>query len=104
MNRQEFKQLIEKGLLFLDGATGSNLQKRGMPGGACPEQWVLENPQVLLDLQKEYVEAGSNILYSCTFGGNRIKLAEYDLADRQEEILTGLVKISKEAAGNRAWV
>lgn len=104
MNRQEFKQLIEKGLLFLDGATGSNLQKRGMPGGVCPEQWVLENPQVLLDLQKEYVEAGSNILYSCTFGGNRIKLAEYDLADRQEEILTGLVKISKEAAGNRAWV
>lgn len=104
MNREEFKKLTDKGLLFLDGATGSNLQMRGMPNGESPERWVLENPQVLLDLQKEYVEAGTNILYSCTFGGNRIKLAEYGMAERQEEVLKELVAISREAAGDKAWV
>ncbi len=104
MTREEFKQLIEKKLVFLDGATGSNLQKRGMPNGVCPELWVAENPGVLLQLQKEYVEAGTNILYSCTFGGNRIKLEEYGLADRQEEILTRLVAISREAAAGKALI
>ncbi|MBQ9991696.1 MAG: homocysteine S-methyltransferase family protein [Lachnospiraceae bacterium] len=104
MNKQEFKQLTEKSLLFLDGATGSNLQMRGMPNGESPEKWVLENPQVLFKLQREYVEAGTNILYSCTFGGNRIKLAEYGMAEKQEEVLRNLVAISKEAAGDRAWV
>lgn len=104
MNRQKFKELTEKGLLFLDGATGSNLQMRGMPNGVCPELWVLENPQILLDLQREYVKAGTNILYSCTFGGNRIKLAEYGLYQRQEEILKGLIAISKEAADGKAYV
>lgn len=104
MNRQEFKKLTQQGLLFLDGATGSNLQMRGMPNGASPEKWVLENPDVLLKLQKEYVEAGTNILYSCTFGGNRIKLAEYGMAQQQEEVLKRLVAISKEAAGDKAWV
>ena len=104
MNRQTFRELTEKGLLFLDGATGSNLQMRGMPNGVCPELWVLENPQILLDLQREYVKAGTNILYSCTFGGNRIKLAEYGLYQRQEEILKGLIAISKEAADGKAYV
>lgn len=104
MTREEFRHLVKEKLVFLDGATGSNLQKRGMPNGVCPELWVTENPEVLLKLQKEYVEAGTNILYACTFGGNRIKLEEYGLAARQEEILTRLVSISKEAAGNKALV
>ena len=94
----------EKSLLFLDGATGSNLQMRGMPNGESPEKWVLENPQVLFKLQREYVEAGSNIIYAPTFTSNRIKLAEYGLQDRIEEINTRLVELSKEASGKKALV
>ena len=56
MTKQQFKELVDKQLLFLDGATGSNLQKRGMPAGVCPEKWILEHEDVFIQLQKEYVE------------------------------------------------
>ena len=89
---------------MLDGATGTNLQKAGMPTGVCPEQWILEHKEVILELQKNYVEAGTDILYAPTFSGNRIKLEEYGLADRLEEINQNLVMLTKEAAGNNALV
>lgn len=75
-----------------------------MPVGVCPESWVLENPQVLLDLQRRYVEAGSHIVYAPTFTANRIKLEEYDLADRLEEMNRQLVQLSREAVGEKALV
>ena len=60
MTKTEFAGFIrEHGPVILDGATGTNLMEAGMPIGVCPESWVLENPQVLLDLQRRYVEAGS---------------------------------------------
>ncbi len=80
MNREEFARMAEK-YVYLDGATGSNLVKAGMPPGVCPEQWILEHKQVLLDLQKAYVEAGTDILMAPTFTANRVKLAEYGLKD-----------------------
>lgn len=104
MNRSEFQELVKQGFLYLDGATGSNLLKRGMPSGVCPEEWVLSNQEVLISLQKEYVAAGSNILYAPTFSGNRIKLKEYGLDSKIESINTQLVALSKEAAGNRAYI
>lgn len=104
MNKAEFKELCKNKLLFLDGATGSNLVKAGMPAGVCPELWILEHPEVMIRLQKEYVEAGTNILYAPTFTGNRIKLAEYGLEGKQEEMLRNLVALSKEAAGDKAFV
>ena len=81
MTREEF-QNITKSYIYLDGATGSNLVKAGMPSGICPEQWILENRNVMLDLQKQYVMAGTDILYAPTFTANRIKLAEYGLSDK----------------------
>ena len=75
MTRKEFQEFIAKGKMILDGATGSNLQKRGMPTGVCPEEWILEHPEVLVGLQREYIEAGSDVLYAPTFSGNRIKLS-----------------------------
>lgn len=104
MTKQEFKDLVEKQLLFLDGATGSNLQKRGMPNGVCPEKWILENEEVLIDLQKEYVQAGTNILYAPTFTSNRIKLKEYGLESQIREINHKLVSLSKRASEGKAWV
>ena len=58
MTKKEFRQLAERGAIILDGATGSNLQTAGMKLGVCPEQWILEHPQVLIELQKAYIEAG----------------------------------------------
>ena len=104
MTRKEFQDLVKNNVIFLDGATGSNLQKRGMPNGVCPEKWILENKEVMLQLQREYVEAGTNILYSPTFTANRIKLAEYGLEKEIKRINKELVAISREAAGSRAYV
>ena len=104
MTKQEFSDLIKTGPIILDGATGTNLMEAGMPVGVCPESWVLENPQVLLDLQRHYVEAGSNIVYAPTFTANRIKLEEYDLAERLEEMNRKLVQLSREAVGEKALV
>lgn len=91
-------------MVYLDGATGSNLMKRGMPGGVCPEKWILEHPDVFMGLQREFVEAGSNIIYAPTFTANRIKLKEYGLEGQIDEINHQLVKMSKEAAGGKALV
>lgn len=104
MTKQEFRQFIKDTPVYLDGATGSNLLKRGMPGGVCPEKWILENKEVLIGLQKEYVEAGTNILYSPTFSGNRIKLKEYGLEDRIHTMNLELAALSKEAAQGKALV
>lgn len=104
MNKQEFQALIKEHPIFLDGATGSNLQKKGMPTGVCPEKWILDNAHVLLDLQKEFVDAGSHIVYAPTFTANRIKLKEYGLEDQIRQMNHDLVAISKEAAKDRALV
>ena len=104
MTREELYKRIEERPLILDGATGSNLQKAGMPTGVCPELWIMEHEEALIRLQEEYVEAGTDILYAPTFSGNREKLKEYGLSDRTEEINKRLVAISKKAAKDRALV
>lgn len=105
MTREAFRELVKKGPVLLDGATGTNLQKAGMPVGVCPEQWILENSEVLIDLQKQYVEAGTDILFAPTFTASRIKLKEYGLEDHLEEMNRKLVALSKETAkGTNALV
>lgn len=105
MTKEDFAHLIiEKGPIILDGATGTNLMEAGMPIGVCPEKWVMEHPDVLLKMQREYVEAGSHIVYAPTFTGNRIKLEEYGLQDRLVEINSTLVKLSKQAVDGKALV
>ena len=98
MTREEFITLSKDHILYLDGATGSNLVKAGMPSGVCPEQWILEHQDVMLQLQKDYVQAGTNILYASTFTANRIKLAEYHLEKNMTSMIRDLVAISKKAA------
>ena len=98
MTKQQFKEYCAGRYIILDGATGSNLFKKGMPSGVCPEQWILEHPQALVELQRDYVAAGTNILYAPTFTANRIKLEEYGLADRQKEMICNLVALSRQVA------
>ncbi|MCM1088608.1 MAG: homocysteine S-methyltransferase family protein [Muribaculaceae bacterium] len=104
MNTQEFQALLNEYPIFLDGATGSNLLKRGMPAGVCPEQWILEHKETLIALQREFIEAGSSILYAPTFSANRIKLKEYGLEEKIQDMNHALVAISKEAAEGRAYI
>ncbi len=104
MNKQEFQMLIKDHPIFLDGATGSNLQKKGMPTGVCPERWILDNREIMISLQREFVDAGSDIVYAPTFTANRIKLKEYGLEDKIRQMNKELVALSKEAVGCRAYV
>lgn len=104
MTKREFAEWTAKNIIYLDGATGSNLMKAGMPAGVCPEKWILEHEEVFVGLQRQYVEAGSNILYAPTFTANRIKLAEYGLDGQLREMTRKLVALSKRAADGRAYI
>lgn len=104
MTREEFQKLAESGVILLDGATGSNLRKAGMPVGVSTELWVLEHPQVIQKLQLEYAEAGSQIIYAPTFSANRMSLAMHDFQGDIRKLNADLVNITKEAVGGRAYV
>ena len=104
MTKQEFHALAARGPVILDGATGSNLRAAGMPVGVSPELWVLEHAEVFWNLQQDYVEAGSMILCAPTFSANRLSLRNFGLEDHVAGLNRRLVKLSKEAAGNRALV
>ncbi|MCR4589983.1 MAG: homocysteine S-methyltransferase family protein [Lachnospiraceae bacterium] len=97
MTKEEFRKLTGEGIIYLDGATGSNLQRRGMPGGVCPDLWISENPEPLIGLQLEFMRAGSRIVYAPTFTANRIKLSEFGLEDRLFELNKKLISESKTA-------
>lgn len=104
MTKQKFREMTEQGIVLLDGATGSNLRKAGMPVGIPTEVWALEHPDVIQTLQRAYVEAGSQIIYAPTFSANRISLSLHGMQDRLEELNTKLTALSKEAANGRALV
>ena len=104
MTRSEFQALLRNGTVILDGATGSNLRASGMPVGVCTEQWVLEHPEVLQNLQRAYVEAGSQIVYAPSFSANRLSLSMYGLEDKLAEMNRALVQLSRDAVGGRAYV
>lgn len=103
MTKQEFQQLTQKTVL-LDGATGSNLMAQGMPRGICTEQWVIEHKDIIQKLQRDYIDAGSQIIYAPTFGGNRLSLKNHHLEDQIENINRTLLSYSREIAGNRCYV
>ena len=100
MTREEFQGLLKGYPIYLDGATGSNLLKRGMPAGVCPEEWILEHKEVMVQLQKEFVEAGSNIIYAPTFSANSVKLKEYGMADEIGRMNRDLVAASTNSFCN----
>ena len=101
MTRSEFQKLLTEKIVILDGATGTELVKRGMPQGVCPELWILENPSAMIEIQQAYRAAGSDIVFVPSFGANRLKLEEFGLADRLAEINRSLAGLSRCAAGVR---
>ena len=103
MTKEEFRKLTEN-ILILDGATGSNLMASGMPRGICTETWVIDHKDIIQDLQRAYIQAGSQVIYAPTFGGNSINLEKHGLRDKIEEINRTLVGYSKELAGSGIYV
>ncbi len=98
LTKQEFHDLISGGVRFLDGATGSNLRLAGMPKGCSTEMWVLEHPDILQNLQRQYAQAGSQILFAPTFQAQPIALKQLGLDKDTEKINARLVALTKEAA------
>ncbi len=96
MTNDQFYKLFTTGPVLLDGATGSNLMKMGMPRGVCTEAWVCEHADIILDLQRSYARAGSQIIYAPTFSANRHSLGRHGLSDRVPELNQKLVRISKQ--------
>ena len=98
LTKEQFQEKIAAGIRFLDGATGSNLQKAGMPRGCCTEEWVLANPEALVSLQRAYAQAGSQIIYAPTFQAQPIALERVCLDRQTEAINAQLVALSRSAA------
>ena len=98
LSKEQFHEKINNGFRFLDGATGSNLQKVGMPRGCCTEEWILANPEALVSLQRAYAQAGSQILMAPTFQAQPIALERVCLDRQAEAINAKLVALSRSAA------
>ncbi len=104
INKRELLNHLEDNIIILDGATGTELQERGMPKDVCPEQWVLQNPETIIDIQRKYILAGSNAVYTCTFGANRIKLSEFGLQENVRQINKDLAMLSRRTAKEKVFV
>lgn len=91
-------------VIVADGAMGTMLQAAGLPGGVAPEGWLLDNPDAVRGVHRAYIEAGSELILTCTFGGSRTRLAQYDLGHRVSEINRRAVEIARQAAGDEAYV
>jgi 5-methyltetrahydrofolate--homocysteine methyltransferase len=101
--QRKFLDVMKKRPLILDGATGTELQKRGMPAGVSPELWCIENPDVIGSIHSDYARAGSDVVYTCTFGANRLKLGQYGETDVRS-VNRRLAIIAREAVRGRALV
>ena len=90
--------------LLLDGAMGTQLHKKGLTPGCCPEQWVLEHPEVCESIQRAYVDAGSQVIYAPTFGASSAMLERHGIFGEVESYNRALVGLARRTAGDRALV
>ena len=101
---KNFLEYLSEKIMVLDGASGTYMQQNGMEPGMCPEIFAIENPQVLKDLQRQYIEAGSKAVYTFTLGANEYKLGDFSLAEKVYDINKTLAQISVEVAADKAFV
>ena len=91
-------------ILVADGATGSNLQKMGLKPGRPPEDLIIDNPDIIYQLEKSFVDAGADIILTCTFGGTRIRMKDSKYQDRTPEVNTRAAELARKAASTRTGV
>jgi 5-methyltetrahydrofolate--homocysteine methyltransferase len=100
-----FTQLLaERPVLLADGATGTNYQNMGIAPGVAPEEWVLDAPEKVQELHRRFVEAGSDLVLTCTFGGSSLRLADERLAGRALEVNRRAAELAREAVGEGGLV
>lgn len=104
MTGQEFDNLIAQGIVLFDGAMGSNLMKQGMPKGVSTEVWLSQHPQIQQELQRGYVDAGSQIILAPTFQLNRSAMEEFQYEGTLQDLINLMVSRAKKAADGRALV
>jgi len=100
----KIKSLLNKKIIILDGATGTELQKKGLPPGVSPEIWCLENPEIISDVHSCYQKAGAQIVYTCTFGANRFKLKQYGVKKDAYKVNLELARIARKACSNKTLI
>lgn len=94
-------KLKEVGVLVSDGAWGTFLYKKGLKPGECPEIWSVDNKDDVLEIAKSYIDAGSDMIETNSFGASSIKLKDFGLENRSEEINKAAAEISREAAKDK---
>lgn len=104
MKRAEFQSLVCQKAFILDGATGTEMIRRGMPPGVCPEKWASENFDAVADIHNCYIAAGSNIVYVPTFGANACKLSEFGLEKEVASLNESLASQCRKNVGSRALI
>jgi 5-methyltetrahydrofolate--homocysteine methyltransferase len=98
------ESLVQSGPVVTDGSWGTQMYKRGLKRGQSPDSWNLSHPEKVLEVARQYVDAGSQIILTNTFGASRLSLSNYKLGDQAAEINAAGVRISKQAASDLAWV
>lgn len=90
--------LSEAKIILLDGAMGTMLMSKGMEAGQAPERMNLDQPDVVKETHRAYIQAGANVILTNTFGGNRFRLSRHGLADRVREINLAAAKLARQVA------
>lgn len=102
MNKKMIRKISSREkILISDGATGTNLQQRGLKRGMPSEKWVLEKPNEIIQLHKDFIDAGADIILTCTFGASPLRLSQNDLGDKTDEINKKAVDLAKQAIGEK---
>ena len=102
--KNEIVSKIEKGLLYFDGAMGTQLQKRGLKTGELPERLSLTKPEIIIDIHKAYLKAGSDVISTNTFGANPLKFSESELKEVIDAAVSCAQKAVSEAGGKKRYI